>query len=123
MSTGEDVPAKKQGPWGKINAKLDQLCSRERAATKAPWFVATGCSWRRILQAGTDKPVIVPTNLRDGYPDLAGGLNDLELACESRNRYGKLLDALKQLSALAQESDSISSTGIRRVIEDALLSE
>lgn len=39
--------------------------------TPGPWYVADGCSWRRILQVGTDTEVIVPTNsITDGHPDL-----------------------------------------------------
>lgn len=45
--------------------------SRVKRYTPGPWFVADGCSWRRILQKGTDAEVIVPTNsVTDGWPDL-----------------------------------------------------
>ena len=46
---------------------------RRRNYTPGPWFVATGCSWRRILN-DEQKEVIIPTNSRaDGHPDLRGG--------------------------------------------------
>ena len=53
---------------------------------REPWFLATGCSWRRILQEHTDEPVIMPTNHpRDGHLDLAGGENVLQRACQAVN--------------------------------------
>jgi len=64
-----------------------------------PWFVATGCSWRRILTETFDKPVIVPSNHHfDGHPDLAAGGQDLELAAASPELLVSLINMVSVLT-------------------------
>lgn len=61
-------------------------------ATPGPWYVATGCSWRRIL-GKNDEPAIVPeVHPRDGWPDLSfGGKPNDELAVKALNALPRLL--------------------------------
>lgn len=69
---------------------------RLEGSTSGPWYVATGCSWRRILRTADDAPVLLPTRAKDGQWDLDARMNDLELMANAR-------EDLARLCALAEE--------------------
>lgn len=77
-------------------ALLDTLDGLHKAATEGEWFVATGCSWRRILIVGPDSPVVVPTIERDGHPDLHATMPTLESIVALHNAYPRLSAALRE---------------------------
>lgn len=77
-------------------ALLDTLDGLHKAATEGEWFVATGCSWRRILIVGPDSPVVVPTIERDGHPDLHATMPTLESIAALHNAYPRLSAALRE---------------------------
>ena len=66
--------------------RLDAIAARWSALPPGPWFLATGCSWRRILGGiRRDLKVIVPTtHWRDGQPDLLAGEGVLEAVTPAR---------------------------------------
>ena len=70
--------------------RLQQIRDRLAETTPGPWFVATGCSWRRILQQGTDDGVVLPTNHpHDHHPDLMARPEDLTfILCSYTKRTG-----------------------------------
>jgi hypothetical protein len=103
-----------------IENKLDQIRRTNTWATKEPWYLATGNSWRRILQDKTDQSVIEPTKARDGWPDLLGSHRDMELACEARNRLPKFLRAFEDLVHLAQVDSEVSSATLLEILDAAL---
>lgn len=78
---------------------LDAIRRLHEAATKAPWVIHTGCSWRRISTEGNDGDVLCPTNHPvDRHPDLNASETDLELIAALRNAAGPWLaetDALR----------------------------
>ena len=82
---------------------LDDLDRLHGAATEGEWFVATGCSWRRILIVGPDSPVVVPTIERDGHPDLHATMPTLESIVALHNAYPRLAQALR--TALTPTTD------------------
>jgi hypothetical protein len=87
-------------------------------------MVATSNSWRRIVTKARGDAVIEPTTHRvDGHPDLAGKMEDLELAAMAP----ELLDTIRELrlafDALKSCSDSQTknATDALKLAEDAEL--
>lgn len=91
-------PADEVGRVARITLDLD--------ATITPagrWYVATGCSWRRVLIEGTDEAVLMPCVAKDGQPDISGIAN-LEAACAMRDAAPALARAVLSLRAEIAEA-------------------
>lgn len=59
--------------------ELDALQALAEKATQGEWRVQTGCSWRRIGTEHGDGDVLRPVkHPHDGWPDLAGPMENLE---------------------------------------------
>lgn len=81
--------------------EIAELRRLAEAATKGPWLVQDGCSWRRIGTSGHDGDVICPTNhWKDGHPDLQAKHVDLDLVVAMRNKLAGMLDALEAAADL-----------------------
>lgn len=73
-----------------------------------PWFVATGCSWRRILTETFDEPVILPTNHHmDNHPDLAARNEELNLAAASPELLVSLINMVSCLYPAATDFNDV----------------
>lgn len=93
--------------------------------TPGPWFLATGCSWRRILTEGSREDVVCqPTNHHtDKHPDLSGDEDDLTFLARSWSYVTFLLKVVVDLRdevsraeiALSEEKD-VSKT-LRAALE------
>lgn len=55
----------------------DELAALDAAATKGPWEIQDGCSWRRIGTVDEDGGAICPVKSRDGHPDLVAWHGDI----------------------------------------------
>lgn len=73
-----------------------------------PWFVATGCSWRRILSGSADEPIIVPTNHpTDHHPDLSARNEELKLAAASPELLVSLINMVSCLAPAATDFNEV----------------
>jgi len=82
---------------------LDKLAALEAAATKGPWVLHTGCSWRRISTPDCDGNVLRPTNHPvDRHPDLEVREADAALLVAARNALPALLEVARVLRKLAE---------------------
>lgn len=82
--------------------RLAEIEARANAATKGPWEVHDGNSWRRIgVQFGGS--VIEPIKQRDGHPDLHARREDLELAAHSRADIPDLIAEIRRLNSIIDD--------------------
>jgi len=99
--------------------KLQKLKSLFGRMTEGPWMVADSCSWRRIVHAYRNSPVIQPTTQQsDGHPDLLASRHDLDGLCVAVNEMPKFVEALEELDALCvKEGDTIPTARIREILD------
>lgn len=85
--------------------------------TPGPWFVATGCSWRRILADRSNDPVIVPTNHPlDHHPDLAARQQELTLAAASPELLVSLINMVSVLCPAAGDFTEVEQTAFDEAV-------
>lgn len=96
---------------GEARQRLEAILALAGMATKGPWEVWTGCSWRRIGSVATQSEVICPTNNpHDRHPDLAGTMEDLEFAAAARTDVPALARALLvALDALEKADEGLAA--------------
>lgn len=88
--------------------QISQSDLKSCGLTPGPWFVATGCSWRRILTEPFDEPVIVPSNHpHDGHPDLSAHGSDLELSAASPELLVSLINMVSCLYPAAADFNEV----------------
>lgn len=88
---------------------LDELGRMRACLPSGPVYVATGCSWRRILHAGSDIGVVVPCIAADGHPDLDATMAELEYLCALRNAAPSLLADAREAARLRERVAALES--------------
>jgi len=95
-----------------VGATMTLTCDAVKTAldraTPGQWFVADSCSFRRILQHGTDRSVIRAEVHSDGFPSLEGGRANLELAAMAPDLARAYLTEHARAEAAEAERDRLA---------------
>lgn len=99
----------------------DELAALDAAATKGPWEIQDGCSWRRIGTVDEDGGAICPVTSRDGHPDLVAWRGDiyanLRIVTYLRNHVPEILALIAENERL-REANGILEDALQEVGDD-----